>query len=105
MTIYEYVLEDAGAGLTCPHWINDGGYFVDGSTMIGIRDNGNTTPVPAGAVSFTSAELETRCLALHAVRPFTKENPDVMGGWVNMTNAETSTMVQEWVTLRIETER
>ena len=34
MTIYEYILEDAGAGFTCPPWIDNGGYWQKGDKLI-----------------------------------------------------------------------
>ena len=96
--MYEYVLEDAGEGFTCPPWIDDGGYWLDGDNMIGVRDDNNTTSVPAGAVSFTADELETRQLAIHAVTTMTKEGAASSDDRVDMTDAEVSTMVQDWVT-------
>ena len=95
MTIYEYVLEDAGAGFTCPPWIDDGGYWLDGENMIGVRDDTNVSTVPDGAISFTAAELEARQLALHAITPMMKDGDDLM---IEMTDAEVSTQVQAWVT-------
>ena len=98
MTIYEYVLEDAGAGFTCPPWIDDGGYWVDGDNMIGIRDDANVSTIPDGAISFTSAELEARQLALHSVTPMMKMDDTHEDAMIEMTDAEVSTMVQAWVT-------
>jgi hypothetical protein len=100
MTIYEYVLEDAGAGFTCPPWIDDGGYWLDGENMIGVRDDDNTSAVPEGAISFTSAELVTRQLALHAVTPMMVHNEDPTVTPIAMTDAEVSTMIQDWVTTK-----
>ncbi len=97
MTIYEYVLEDAGAGFTCPSWIDDGGYWLDGENMIGVRDDANTSTVPEGAISFTSSELVTRQLAIHAVTPMTVYNDDLTDTPVEMTEAEVRTAIQDWV--------
>ena len=98
MTIYEYVLEDAGAGFTCPPWIDDGGYWLDGDNMIGVRDDTNVSTVPDGAISFTSSELEARQLALHAITPMLKRGEGAEGTMIEMTNAEVSAQVQAWVT-------
>ena len=98
MTIYEYVLEDAGAGFTCPPWIDDGGYWLDGDNMIGVRDDTNVSTIPDGAISFTSAELEARQLALHSVTPMMKEGATPGDTMIEMTDAEVSTQVQVWVT-------
>ena len=98
MTIYEYVLEDAGAGFTCPPWIDDGGYWLDGVNMIGVRDDTNVSTVPDGAISFTSAELEARQLAIHDATPMMKEGDTPAADMIEMTDAEVSTMVQTWVT-------
>ena len=98
MTIYEYVLEDAGAGFTCPPWIDDGGYWLDGENMIGVRDDTNVSTVPDGAISFTSAELEARQLAIHAVTPMMKIGDMPSDPMIEMTDAEVSTQVQTWVT-------
>tara|TARA_R110000751_G_scaffold293036_1_gene400487 strand:- start:223 stop:525 length:303 start_codon:yes stop_codon:yes gene_type:complete len=97
MTLYEYTLEDRGLGLTCPPWIDDGGYWMDADEkMIGVRDDSNVAAIPAGSVSFTSSELVARQLALHAVTPFTKEGVAIDNDM--MTDAEVITMVQDWVT-------
>ena len=103
MTIYEYILEDAGAGFTCPPWIDNGGYWQKGDKLIGIRNDNNVSSIPNGAVSFTADELEARQLALHAENPFRKEvnqddNQLLNYQLVNMTNAEVSAMVQGWIT-------
>ena len=98
MTIYEYILEDAGSGFTCPPWIDDGGYWLDvDENMIGVRDDSNVATVPAGAISFTSAELEARQLAIHAMTPMMREGESPADLYVEMTDTEVSTMIQDWV--------
>jgi len=97
MTIYEYILEDAGLGSTCPPWINDGGYFRNSDKkLIGVHNDNNAASVPDGAVSFTTAELESRQLAIHAVTPFKKEDDEM--NEIELTNSEVRTRVQTWVT-------
>ena len=98
MTIYEYVLEDTGVGFTCPPWIDDGGYWLDGDNMIGVRDDTNVSTVPNGAISFTSSELEARQLALHAITPIMKMGDAAEDAMIEMTNTEVSAQVQAWVT-------
>ena len=98
--IVKYQLENrtiaTGTGLTTPECINDGGYFLDtDDTLIGYSDG--TLDLCTTCSELTATELETRQLAIHAVTPMMKMDgaPDAL---VVMTNAEVSTMIQDWVT-------
>ena len=98
--IVKYQLENrtiaTGTGLTTPACINDGGYFpATDDTLIGYSDG--TLDLCTTCSELTATELETRQLAIHAVTPMMKMDgaPDAL---VVMTNAEVSTMIQDWVT-------
>ena len=98
MTIYEYKLDATAEGMMCPPWIDDGGYFSNGNKMVGVTRDNPEFHIPSTAISFTSAELESRQLAIHAVTPMMKEGATPSDDMVEMTDAEVSTQVQAWVT-------
>jgi len=98
MTIYEYKLDATDAGMVCPAWIDDGGYFSNGNKMVGVTRDNPEFHIPSTVIVLTSAELEDRQLAIHAVTPMMKEGATPSDDMVEMTNAEVSTQVQAWVT-------
>ena len=83
-----------------PSYISDGGYFRNpaNSELIGIGSGGGTTIA-------IKADLITYVLSIHANYPL-KKSVDVALGevthvdQVNRTNAEVTTMVNNWCTAR-----
>mgnify|MGYP003151646962 FL=1 len=89
MAIIQYTLVNG----TAPNYITDGGYFKNPSdnTLIGIGSGGGTT--------LSKADLITRVLSVHGSRPRTNITYD--GAHVsNKTNAEVTTEVNAWCTLK-----
>jgi len=98
MTIYEYKLDATAEGMMCPPWIDDGGYWVSGDKMVGVTRDNPEFHVPSTVISFTSAELVARQLAIHAITPMMKEGATPADDRVEMTDAEVTAEVQAWVT-------
>ena len=102
MIILEYKLDATEAGMRCPEWIDDGGYWSNTDyTMVGVTRDNPEFHIPATAIRLTPAALETRQLAIHAATPMMKEGATPADDMVEMTNAEVSTMVQDWVTSKV----
>ena len=99
MAIIRYNLTSNVNG-TVPSYITDGGYFKNPAddTRIGVGSGGGTTIA-------NKADLITYVLSIHANYPF-KKSVDVALGEathvdkVNRTNAEVTTMVNNWCTAR-----
>jgi|3_EtaG_2_1085321.scaffolds.fasta_scaffold02650_11 hypothetical protein len=89
MAVIRYSL-DSGS---IPDYISDGGYFLNSAddTMIGVGSGGGT--VIAG-----QSDLVTYVLSIHASYPIKKLDGD--SNPVNMTNAEVTTLVNDWCTNR-----
>ena len=101
--IVKYQLENrttaTGTGLTAPECTNDGGYFLNtDDTLIGYSDG--TLDLCTTCSELTVTELEARQLAIHATTPRMKMGAKPEDDMVEMTNAEVSTMVQDWVTTK-----
>ena len=106
MIILEYKLDATDAGMKCPPWIDDGGYWADTTnyTMIGVTRDNPEFHIPSTVVRLTPAELEARQLAIHAITPaYHEPNMETEEDAVMMTDAEVSTMIQEWVASKGET--
>ena len=99
MIILEYKLDATDAGMKCPPWVDDGGYWSNTDhTMVGVTRDNPEFHIPSTVVRLTPAELEARQLAIHAVNPMMKEGATPSDPMVEMTDAEVSTMIQDWVT-------
>ena len=98
MIILEYKLDATDAGMKCPPWIDDGGYWSNTDhTMVGVTRDNPEFHIPSTVVRLTPAELETRQLAIHAANPMMKEGETPSDPMVEMTDAEVSTIIQDWV--------
>jgi len=98
MIILEYKLDATDAGMKCPPWVDDGGYWSNTDhTMVGVTRDNPEFHIPSTVVRLTPAELEARQLAIHAVNPMMKEGATPSDPMVEMTDAEVSTMIQDWV--------
>ena len=98
MIILEYKLDATDAGMKCPPWVDDGGYWSNTDhTMVGVTRDNPEFHIPSTVVRLTPAELETRQLAIHAANPMMKEGETPSDPMVEMTDAEVSTMIQDWV--------
>ncbi len=89
MAVIRYTL-DSGS---IPDYISDGGYFLNPAddTMIGIGSGGGTTIA-------SKADLNTYVLSVHASYPIKKS--DILSNVSDMTNAEVTTLVNNWCTAR-----
>lgn len=96
--ILEYKLEMSPGGMKCPDWVEDGGYFVNGNRYIGWTRDNPEWHIPSTVTVLTAAELDTKVLAMHTANTFQKEDDD--GNTVDMTDAEVSAMVTDWVNAR-----
>ena len=98
MIILEYKLDATDAGMKCPPWIDDGGYWSNTDhTMVGVTRDNPEFHIPSTVVRLTPAELEARQLAIHAANPMMQEGETPSDPMVEMTDAEVSTMIQDWV--------
>ena len=100
MIILEYKLDATANGMMCPPWIDDGGYWTNGNKMVGVTRDNPEFHIPSTVTELTAADLETRQLAIHAITPMMKEGATPADDMVEMTTAEVSTMVQDWVAAR-----
>lgn len=99
MIILEYKLDATDAGMKCPPWVDDGGYWPNTDyTMVGVTRDNPEFHIPSTVVRLTPAELEARQLAIHAANPMMKEGATPSDPMVEMTDAEVRTMIQDWVT-------
>ena len=101
MKIVEYKLHLSPAGMRCPGFIKEGGYWhnPDDHTMVGTIPSGAEYYVPDTVVELTAEELETRQLAIHAKYPM--QNMALgMGQERDMTIAEVKTAISNWVKAR-----
>ena len=89
MAVIRYSLDSGSV----PSYISDGGYFKNraDNTMIGIGSGGGTTIA-------SKADLNTYVLSLHASNTYTKV--DTAANLSDMTNAEVTTLVNNWCTAR-----
>ena len=82
-----------------PSWVKDGGHWMNPAdfSMIGVQNDVEEWYLPDTLNFLTPAELETRQLAIHAANPMMKEGETPSDPMVEMTDAEVSTMIQDWV--------
>ena len=97
MIILEYKLDASPEGMRCPPWIDDGGYWLNGNKMVGVTRDNPEFHIPSTVLRLTSAELITRQLAIHAITPMMKHTDDPIDTPVEMTDAEVTTAIQDWV--------
>ena len=91
MAIIRYQL-DSGS---IPSYIGDGGYFDNGTYRIGIGSGGGTV--------LSKSELLSYVLSHHASSPYRIPDPSgILTAQTTpaMTNAEVTTMVNNWCTAR-----
>ena len=100
--IIEYKMHMTAGGMRTPEWVEDGGYFHDTATNTFVGWSPDEADreyyVPDTVTTMTQAELNTKVLAMHSANKFQKTNDD--GTTSNMTNAEVTTMVSDWVAAR-----
>jgi len=100
--IIEYKMHMTAGGMRTPEWIEDGGYFPDDATNTKVgwspEEADREYYVPDTVTTMTEAELNTKVLAMHSANKFQKQADD--GTMSNMTNAEVTTMVSDWVAAR-----
>jgi hypothetical protein len=100
MMILEYKLDATPAGMMCPPWIDDGGYWTNTDfTMVGVTRDTPEFHIPSTVLRLTPLQLEDRQVAIHNTNPMLKdgENP-LEDPMVEMTEAEVRTAIQDWVT-------
>tara|TARA_B100000959_G_C14993493_1_gene629083 strand:+ start:3429 stop:3740 length:312 start_codon:yes stop_codon:yes gene_type:complete len=101
MIILEYLLDATDAGMKCPPWVDDGGYWGSTDhTLIGVTRNSPEFHIPSTVKRLTAAELETRQVAIHTANPLTKRGETPNDDRIVMTEAEVRTEIQNWVTLK-----
>lgn len=92
MAIIRYQLESG----SIPSYISDGGYFARGNDKIGIGSGGGTV--------LSKSELLSYVLSQHASSPYRKPSTSWLntasGDLIDMTNAEVTTLVNDWCTAR-----
>ena len=89
MAVIRYTLDSGSV----PSYISDGGHFYNpaDNTIIGIGSGGGTTIA-------SKADLNTYVLSIHASNPYIKVDTSYNSS--NMTNAEVTTLVNDWCTNR-----
>lgn len=102
MAVVEYklhVINNQGHMVT-PPWIQDGGQWHNpaDNTMVGWipAEADRQYWVPDNITTLTKAELNTRMLAIHAARPFDKGDAMLEEDRTAMTDAEVTTMSNDW---------
>ena len=83
MAIIKYHIENR----RCPSYITDGGYFPVGNDLIGIGSGGGT--------ELSKSQLLSYVMADHNSTTYTKF---VRGEFVDMSDSEVTTMVNNWCT-------
>ena len=96
--ILEYKLDATPAGMMCPPWIDDGGYWSNTDfTMVGVTRDTPEFHIPATVTRLTPLQLEDRQVAIHTANPMMKHTDDPTDTPVEMTEAEVRTAIQDWV--------
>jgi hypothetical protein len=97
MKIVEYKLHPSPAGMKCPDFIDDGGYWGNPAdhTMIGLIPSDVEYYVPDSIIELTAVELETRQLAIHAIYPMYNMEEER-----NMTTTEVKTSISGWISYK-----
>ena len=83
MAVIKYQIENR----RCPSFITDGGYFPVGNDLIGIGAGGGT--------ELSKSQLLSYVMADHNSTTYTKF---VRGEFVDMSDSEVTTMVNNWCT-------
>lgn len=103
--IVEYKLVREQDQTRAPSWVLDGGYFQNPEdyTMIGTTQNDDVREfyVPDTVVVLSRQQLIDRMLAIHAVNPMRKLNPESPFP-EEMTTAEVESLVNAWCDARGE---
>jgi hypothetical protein len=81
-----------------PIWIDDGGYWYNSNnhTYVGCISDSAEHYIPSTLTVFTKETFNTRILTMHSVNPFSTESEDPETDPVAMTDAEVSTMANNW---------
>jgi hypothetical protein len=92
MIILEYKLDATPAGMMCPPWIDDGGYWGGiNNTYIGVTRDNPEFHIPSTVNRLTPLELETRQLAIHSVVPMIHHDTNEV-----LSEEEVITTIQNW---------
>ena len=100
--IVEYMLEQVGRGdaKRAPTFIRDGGYHFNSSdyTYVGWVPNlaEREFYIPDSLTVLTRESIVTRALAMHAANTMQQEDPDNEGQYIDMTDAEVTSAMQNW---------
>ena len=88
--------------LMVPPWITDPGYYKSDNTFIGFTpvESEREFYLPDTVTIMSETDVVNRCLAIHAVTPFTHyaEPPNSA---TEMTNEEVTTMITNWYQSKI----
>jgi hypothetical protein len=101
MMILEYKLDATLAGMMCPPWIEDGGYWTNPAdfTMVGVTGDTPEFHIPSTVLRLTPLQLEDRQVAIHTLypmlNPFDDEPTEPQ---TVMTEVEVRAAIQDWVT-------
>ena len=101
MIYLEYLLDAGEHGMKCPPWVDDGGYWRGTDhTLIGATRSSPEFHIPKTVNRLTTAELETRQVAIHNANPMIKDGAEPGDADVEMTEAEVRAAIQSWVAAR-----
>ena len=83
--------------LMVPPWVKDPGYYKSDNTYLGFTpiESEREFYLPDSVTIMSETDVVNRCLALHAISPFTHFTEQPNTG-ADMTNAEVTDMVTEW---------
>ena len=81
-----------------PGYVADRGYHYNPAdhTFLGWMKDDRDFWVPDTIITKTKAECVTRALAIHAASPYKAIGEDGMPSETAMTDAEVTTMIEEW---------
>ena len=105
MAIIKYSLDNG----RIPGYISDGGYFLNSSALAAngtVTYTGDSTRIgigSGGGTELTKSQLISHVLAVHAGNPWVKSESlhnDATPTGVAWTNAEMTTQVNAWCTLK-----
>lgn len=88
--------------LMVPPWITDPGYYKSDNTYLGFTpvESEREFYLPDSVIIMSETDVVNRCLALHAISPFTHyaEQPNT---GAEMTTEEVTQMVKDWYQSKI----
>lgn len=94
---------NANGNLIVPNWITDPGYYKKSdNTYLGFTpvESEREFYVPDSVTIMSETDVVNRCLALHAVTPFT-HFADLPNTGAEMTNEEVTQMAKDWYQSKI----